>query len=51
MHYQMQTIRAIQQLHSPPAILIISHHFINEMKEQLINIQELSLEYRIVTLY
>lgn len=40
--YQLKTILQIQKLYSP-SILIISHHFIDEMKEQLQKVQELSL--------
>jgi DNA repair exonuclease SbcCD ATPase subunit len=37
---QLQTIKKIQK-HYAPSILIISHHFIEEMKEQLQKVNEL----------
>jgi ABC-type molybdenum transport system ATPase subunit/photorepair protein PhrA len=42
-NYQLQTIQKIQELSNPPSVLIISHHFIEEMRNKLQNFQELSL--------
>ncbi len=39
--HQLQMILEIQKLTSPPSILIISHHFIEEMREKLPEIQEI----------
>ncbi len=44
MHYQIQSIKEMQKLSTSPAILLISHHFINEIKEQLTRVQELSFD-------
>lgn len=40
--YQLMVIQEIQQLSTPPSLLIISHHFIDEMKEKLQGIDELN---------
>lgn len=39
--HQLQVILKMQTLYSP-SILIISHHFIDEIKNQLLNVQELT---------
>jgi ABC-type multidrug transport system ATPase subunit len=43
MHHQMLSIRTMQHIPIPPAILLISHHFIHEIQGQLTRVQELSL--------
>jgi ABC-type multidrug transport system ATPase subunit len=44
MHYQIQSIREMQKLPTSPAILLISHHFVNEIKEKLMRVQELNFD-------
>lgn len=41
--YQLQMILKMQKLDVPPSILIISHHFLEEMKKTLPQIQEICL--------
>ncbi len=41
--YQLQAIHEMQKLTFPPAILIISHHFIEEMNEKLCSVQEIEV--------
>lgn len=39
MDFQIKTIQRIQSLPNPPALLIISHHFITTLKEHLKHVQ------------
>lgn len=41
--YQLRAIQEMEELFNPPAIFIISHHFIDEMREKLHNLQELNV--------
>ena len=40
-NYQLEAIQAIQELSCPPSILVISHYFIEELKEKLKITQEI----------
>jgi len=41
--HQIDIVGQMLKLPSPPALLIISHHFVEELKESLIEVQEVSL--------
>lgn len=41
MAYQMQTLREMQELVRPPAMLVISHHFVEEMRKKLGGVEEI----------
>lgn len=43
MEYQIKNIQKIQRLPHPPAILLISHHFISKIKDALNNVQTINL--------
>ncbi|MBA3957782.1 MAG: hypothetical protein H0X51_05235 [Parachlamydiaceae bacterium] len=40
--FQMNVLKQIQGLQNPPALLIISHHFVDELSEQFHHIQKFS---------